>query len=155
MKKVLNFIIVLSAVVFCSQNINAKSPLESVADIDGVDYIYISESMLGAMGCNQIMSVYNLGDVAASLTSLEILECDLVESKKELDRIRKALSSMAKEMTLMSKIKEDGETVTIYARKEGDVMTQMLLVIDAVEEITAIYLKGNINGEAIKNLSYL
>ena len=101
------------------------------------------------------MSAYNLGEVAASLTSLEILECDLVESEKELDIIREKLASITKEMVLMSKIKEDDETITIYTRKEGDVMTQMLLIVDAVEEISVIYLKGKINSEAIKNLSYL
>ncbi|MBE6314775.1 MAG: DUF4252 domain-containing protein [Bacteroidales bacterium] len=155
MKKVLNFIIVLCVVIFCSQDMKAKSALESIADIDGVEYIYISESMLGSMGCDQIMSAYNLGEVAASLTSLEILECDLVESEKELDLIREKLASITKEMLLMSKIKEDDETVTIYTRKEGDVTTQMLLIVDAVEEISVIYLKGKINSEAIKNLSYL
>ena len=55
----------------------------------------------------------------------------------------------------MSKIKEDDETITIYTRKERDVTTQMLLIVDAVEEISVIYLKGKINSEAIKNLSYL
>ena len=155
MKKVLNLIIVLCLVIFCSQDMKAKSALESIADIDGVEYIYISKSMLDSMGCDQIMSAYNLGEVVASLTSLEILECDLVESEKELDIIRGKLALMTKEMVLMSKTKEDDETVTIYTRKEGDVTTQMLLIVDAVEEISVIYLKGKINREAIKNLSYL
>lgn len=151
MKKIAYLIMVLSAIFFCAQNVEAKTTLESMAEIEGVEYVYISKSMLGSV---DILDAYNLGEVAGTLTSLEILSCDMVESENELNLIRKKLESIAKDMELMSKIKEDGESVAIYIQNNGNVMTQLLLIEDAVEEITVICLKGKIKEEALKSLTY-
>ena len=153
MKNIL-VLVSLFMMLMSSQQAKASVTLESMADIEGVEYIYISESMLKGMAGNSMMNELNLGEITGDLKSLEVVSADMCEKEGDLKKIRQKVTSLAKDMELMSKMKEDGETVSVYIVKSGVLITRLLLVVDEWDSITIIYLQGKIDDTAIKNLTY-
>jgi hypothetical protein len=96
---------------------------------------------------------FDLGHITSSLSSLEILECDLCDTQKDLNKIRKAITKFASNMELLTKAKEEGTTVYIYSRSNKGNMTDLLIVEDEETEVYVIYIKGDIDEKAIKELS--
>lgn len=153
MKRILAVVLLFMLLVY-TQTAKASVTLESMADIEGVEYIYISESMLKGMVGNSMMNELNLCDITGDLKSLEVVSADMCEKEGDLKKIRQKILSMAKDMELMSKMKEDGETVSVYIVKRGVTITKLMLVVDEWDSITIIYLQGKIDDSAIKNLKY-
>ena len=153
MKNIL-VLVSLFMMLMSSQQAKASVTLESMADIEGVEYIYISESILKGMAGNSMMNELNLGEITGDLKSLEVVSADMCEKEGDLKKIRQKVTSLAKDMELMSKMKEDGETVSVYIVKSGVLITRLLLVVDEWDSITIIYLQGKIDDTAIKNLTY-
>ncbi|MBQ1184413.1 MAG: DUF4252 domain-containing protein [Muribaculaceae bacterium] len=151
MKK--HILTLIFAALFCVSNAYATKEFEDLAEIEGVDYIYISKAMLKNVSEVSILDGFDLGHITSSLSSLEILECDLCDTQKDLNKIRKTITKFASNMELLTKTKEEGTTVYIYSRSDKGNMTDLLIVEDEETEVYVIYIKGDIDEKAIKGLS--
>ena len=123
---------------------------EKIAELDDVQYVYISESMLKNAALSDsplIKTALNSG----SLESLEILTCDTADSHdKALEMLRPSL----KNLKLMSKIKEDNKNIDIYCEKDGNRYSRLLILTRShtKDQLSVVYLTGDFDLGILKSI---
>ncbi len=145
----LNYKSILIAFVFLcigSFSSKAESSLNALSDIKGVEYIYISESMLNSMGGKAPVEMLS---AISGLTSVEIL---VTESETSMSRIKNCIPEIVKGLKLESKVKDEDESVSFYGVKSGKFYSELLMIMEEDDEIVIIKLKGKIDTAAIKEL---
>lgn len=146
----------LLIMLFCGVvvfSINAQEKvLEEISGMDGVEVTYITKSMLKSMGKNSNMTIegLNVSKIAKDLNSLQVLTAE----DKSVSKVRGKLKSATNGMELIMKLKDDDECTDLYGMKAtGDNYSKLFLCVDEGDEITVIYMTGNIGAECFNELS--
>jgi hypothetical protein len=143
----------LAAAAILAVSISAgaqNKDFEKIAELDDVQYVYISESMLKNAALRDsplIKAALNSG----SLESLEILTCDTSEAHdKTLEMLRPSL----KDLKLMSKIKEESKNIDIFCEKDGNRYSRLLILTrgHAKDQLSVVYLTGDFDLEILKSI---
>lgn len=87
-----------------------------------------------------------------NLKSVEILTCEVADS---FDRIRKMLEPCTTDLQLLSKLRDGGENIEIYGKRNGDKLSSLLLikVKDTPEVLSAIFMTGDIDPDSLRSVS--
>ncbi len=126
--------------------------LKEISDIDGVEVTYITKKMLQSMAKSGNLSIegLSLSKIAKDLSSLQVL---VVEGKSVL-KVRNKLKSIGNGMELIMKIKDDDERTDMYGvKKTDDNYSKLFLCVDKSDEITIVYMTGNIGSDCFNELS--
>ena len=151
MKRFGLLIMLLCGVVVFSINAQEKV-LEEILGMDGVEVTYITKSMLKSMGKNSNVTIegLNVSKIAKDLNSLQVLTAE----DKSVSKVRGKLKSVTNGMELIMKLKDDDECTDLYGMKAaGDIYSKLFLCVDEGDEITVIYMTGNIGAECFNELS--
>ncbi|MCQ2176258.1 MAG: DUF4252 domain-containing protein [Bacteroidales bacterium] len=152
MKKLVVLAIALSLTVSSFADSLGRKIYNRYSDEKDVSAVYISPSMFKMI--NRLPEM-DMGGQNVELTGL-IKSLDgfyLIDSrnssvnaslKSEMDNI---LSDGS--MELMLEAKEEGETVRIYTKSQGETMTHFVLVASEKEECTVVYLEGQLSREQL------
>lgn len=125
--------------------------LEEVAALDGVDVTYITKGMLHSMGNSNIkIGGLNISKVAKDLNSLQVLTADETAAGK----VRSKLKAVGKDMEVIMKMKNDDERTDMYGVKTADgKYSKLYMCVDEGDEITVVYMVGNIGQNCFDELS--
>lgn len=123
-----------------------------MAKLQETEYTYLSSAMISS--AEDILSISSQ-DILSQLKSIEILKSD---NDQSCDKIRTDIKYMIPDMTLLSRIQDDGDVTEIYGTKTFDNSqsrySEILYIQDDTDcnDITLIYLTGNIEPDAIREL---
>lgn len=125
---------------------------EQMAKLPEAEYTYLSSAMISS--AEDVLSISSQ-DILSQLKSIEILKSD---NDQSCGKIRTDIKSKSGSMTLLSRIQDDGDVTEIYGTKASDNSQsryhEILYIQDDTEcnEITLIYLTGNIEPDAIREI---
>lgn len=124
---------------------------EKIGELPEAQYAYISESMLSSMG-SMVNQTQLMASAIDNLKSVEILTCEVADS---FDRIRKMLEPCTTDLQLLSKLRDGGENIEIYGKRNGDKLSSLLLikVKDTPEVLSAIFMTGDIDPDSLRSVS--
>lgn len=148
-KNCISIVIALLLMIVGSGKISAESHFDDVADIKGVEYIYISEEMLKTVGGQVSLGML---PAVSNLTCVEIVSC---ENKDAIAKVKAKIPTMIKDMELLSKIKDEEENTAFYGKKNNGYLIEFIMIVDEGDEIEIIGLKGKINPDELKELMNL
>jgi len=124
---------------------------DKLADIKGVEVVYISKSLLGMMP-KMNMSGVNIGSVASKLTGLQIFTAEKGGAFKTLKSESGKLVKKGKYETVMF-VKDDDSKTVFYLRKLDDKESELLMITEEPSEISVIRLMGSFTIKDIQGLT--
>ena len=134
---------------------SGKSFYQKYSDEPGVSAVYISPAMFRMMGSIPEITAgdneVNRAPIIRSLKGMYIINSENVSLNSKLSKeVTRALNSGNYE--LMMEAKEDGEKVQIYTAGDDVTVTSFILVSDEGNELTLIWLDGEMPREQMENL---
>ncbi len=131
----------------------ATAALNEITKMENVSSIYISKAMLSLMG-EDAGDRFNLPitDIASHLKSIEIINID---DKDTVNKAKRLVGQISNDSSLdvFTKIKEDGESITILGKVAGKTVTELILLNEEPTEISIIHITGDIPIEKISELT--
>lgn len=127
-----------------------ESFFDKYADMEGVTSVYISKTMLSMMPDMQVNNA-NIGEIASKLDNIQILSC---ENKEIADKLRKETAHISTRNGYeeLMRVRDKGEKVNIYLKKNKDGKKEFVLLSDEPEEFTIILITGNLTLEEIQGI---
>lgn len=127
--------------------------INEISEINDVEAVYITKSMLNSIGNNNIkIGNLNISKIINHLSSIYVLSID----GNSLQRARKKLQTIknSKGMEVIMRLKEDNERTDILGKKlNNGNFSSILMTIDEGDEITVVYIIGNIDKNCLDELS--
>lgn len=127
--------------------------INEISEINDVEAVYITKSMLNSIGNNNIkIGNLNISKIINHLSSIYVLSID----RNSLQRARKKLQTIknSKGMEVIMRLKEDNERTDILGKKlNNGNFSSILMTIDEGDEITVVYIIGNIDKNCLAELS--
>lgn len=149
-------IYLIISLIFSILPLTAKAQdaiLEEIAEMDNVEVVYITKSMLQTMSSTNInVGGINLSKIAKDLNSLQILTIKGNAVEKSRNKIKSIRKNNRME-TVMT-IKDGKERTDVYGIKSyASNYSKLLMSIDETKEITVIYMKGNMGSACFEELT--
>lgn len=137
--------------LFCTSICFAQDKLfEKYAESDSVTSVYISKTMFRMMPNVQTAGL-NLMNIKGKIESLQILSTESVR-KKEL--IKNDFTRLVRnQYEELMRIKDEGTRATFYARKKGDLITDLLMIADTDDGFYVIQLLGKFTLQDIQAIT--
>ncbi len=141
---------IMALALFPSLAMAQSQLFEQMAKLPETEYTYLSSAMISS--AEDVLSISSL-DILSQLKSIEILKSD-----QSCDKIRADIKYMIPSMTLLSRIQDDGDVTEIFGTKASNDSqsrySEILYIQDDTDcnEIKLIYLSGNIEPDAIREL---
>lgn len=159
-RSIVFFLIALVAAV-STTDISAaeKREFEKVANLPGVEFVYVGSAAFRMMGSSNILK--GMSGVPSGITgslqsikSMEVLECDNAASK---EYIKAAIEKIVRENSLemILETNEYGDTTRIYAHvpEEDAPLKDLLIENSEKDEYNVVYIKGTIDVAALQQLN--
>lgn len=125
-----------------------EKSFKRAAKLPNVDYVYLSKDMLSMVGGS--LPVPGMDLVTAQLTSMEVLSTSNTESAQKVFTL---LENGSDDMEKLTHITESNGSVDIYGIKNGDKLSEMLVVVMKDAALSAVMMKGTIDPELIKGIA--
>ena len=124
-----------------------------LADIKGVEVVYISKALLGMMPEMDLSSSgVNIGNIARKLEELQIFSAEQKNAVKTLKSEANKLIKNGKYETVMF-VKDDDSKTVFYLKKYDKNKSEMLMVSEEDNEMTLIRFMGNFSVKDIQNIA--
>lgn len=142
----------MALVIFPSLAMAQSQIFKQMAKLPEAEYTYLSSEMISS--AEDVLSISSQ-DILSQLRSIEILKS---ENEQSCGKIRTDIKSKSDAMTLLSRIQDDGDVTEIYGTKTSgnpqSRYSEILYIQDDTDcnDITLIYLTGNIEPDAIREL---
>jgi hypothetical protein len=123
---------------------------EKYADMDNVTSVYISKAMFQMMPTIENVGV-NLMNMKGKIESLQLVSTEKQEMIMQMKREFSRLVTTRHEELMRIK---DGKTrVNFYSDIKGDRITELIMLVEAEENFTAIMLSGNFTLKDIQEIA--
>ena len=144
-------ILAIMAVLLCGAGAMAQnSDFERIARIPNVEYVYISKSMLKSLepldSAGELSFIHSTKD----LNSIEILSCDDAENVAE---VKSMLADATDDLELLSKVKSGQKNIDVYGKRQGDGLSEMMVISPTAEKVVAVFIKGYMDAETLKSIA--
>jgi hypothetical protein len=125
-----------------------EQSFKRAAKLPNVEYVYLSKDMLTMVGGS--LPVPGMDQVTAQLTSMEVLSTSNTESAQKAFTL---LENGSDDMEKLAHITESNGSVDIYGIKNGDKLSEMLVMVMKDAALSAVMMKGTIDPEVIKGIA--
>ncbi len=145
--------ILLAIAIISTLGISASAQndnFEKIAEISNVEYVYVSKSMLKSLESLDSDGDLNFLRSAKDLKSVEILSC---EDADNIDEVNEKLVQAANELEILSKVKSEGKNISIYGKRHGDGLSEILVISPARDKIVAVFITGKMDAETLKAIA--
>lgn len=140
-------VVTISGFAAMAQN----SIIDEITDMNGVSSIYISKTMLSKMKPSMIGDK-RIAAIAHELSAITIIEIEKASTNTKIAQKISQLKNTT-ELELLTKIKDNGENTSIYAKQQGEKITMVILLMEEKKDINIIVLTGNISLKSISALT--
>ena len=141
---------IMALCLFCTSTGFAQNKLfEKYADMDNVTSVYISKAMFQMMPAIENVGV-NLMNMKGKIESLQLVT---TENKDRIAQMKKDFSQLitSQHQELM-RIKDGKSNVKFYSNMKGDQIKELIMLVDAENNFTAILLVGNFTIKDIQEI---
>lgn len=132
---------------------NQSNLFNKLADIKGIEMVYISKSLLGMMPDMELSSSnVDISSIAGKLEELQIFS---TEQKNAINTLRKEANELIKKgkyETIMF-VKDDESKTAFYFKKHDKSKSEMLMVSEEEDEMILIRFTGNFSVKDIQEIT--
>jgi len=142
--------ILISLCILCSSMGFAQNKLfDRYAEMDNVTSVYISKAMFRMMSNIDKVGV-NMMNLKGKIESLQLLTAENKERTTQMKRDFSQLVSSNHEELM--RVKDKDSNIRFYADMKGDLIKELIMLIDDNKSYTAILLTGNFTIKDIQDL---
>lgn len=152
MKKIILTLLILAGTLGAfAQNRN----LERFSGEEGVSYVYISKAMLNlisGMGGNN--SYVNGVNVSGMIDKVDMIQIVSANSSNTVGKLRAEIRlNPPKDMEVLMQVVEEDNRVDFYTLKQGETITDLLMISDSGSEYTILQIQGRFTSEDIRKIT--
>ena len=124
---------------------------EKYADMDGVTSIYISKAMFQMMpNMTSTVRGIDLEDMKGKIESLQLVS---TEKKDKVDQMKKEFAQLiTNQHEELMRVKEDDTNIRIYSLMRGDLVKELIMLIEEDDSFTAILLNGSFTLKDVQSI---
>ena len=142
--------ILISLCILCSSMGFAQNKLfDRYAEMDNVTSVYISKAMFRMMSNIDKVGV-NMMNLKGKIESLQLLTAENKERTTQMKRDFSQLVSSNHEELM--RVKDKDSNIRFYADIKGDLIKELIMLIDGNNNYTAILITGNFTIKDIQDL---
>jgi len=152
------YFIIASICLLCTSMGFAQNKLfDKYADMDGVTSVYISKAMFQMLsGVSDVTIKPNVTGVDLEKMKGKIESMQLVSTEKQdkIAQMRKEFSQLiTTQHEELMRVKEDNTSVKIYTLMQGDLVKELIMLVDENDTFTAILLNGSFTLKDIQSIA--
>ena len=142
-----------SSSMLFAQNYTFKSLLEKYENEDNVTIVSISKNMFNLIPGNIKTGNMDLKNLLPKIESLLIITSEKNHVKEKMSAEFKSLTEKNKNYEELMRIKSDKTNVTFNIMKKGDLINELIMLVNDGDEFVAIQLLGNFTIEDIQRIA--
>ena len=138
--------------LFCQFSMAQSDLFKRYADKEGVTSVYVSKAMI-QMAPDAISNAdLYLNNMKGKIEGIQIVSSDNAALKNEMDAsFRKLIGNQHEE--LMRIKDKSGELITFHIKKEGNLITELIMLVNGGEEFSAIQILGKFTMQDIQEIT--
>jgi len=152
-KYVLLSLMLFGSSLLYAQNSAFKTLYEKYENEDSATVVSISKAMFNMIPGNINAGKVNLKNISSKIESLLILTAENHTLKEKMNADFKAMLAKDKGYEEMMRVKNGKSTVFFHVKKKGNIITELLMLVNDDDNYVALQLLGNFLMEDIKNLA--
>ena len=151
------YLLLMGCLLACSlagaQHNTFKSLFDKYEKEDNVTIVSISKAMFNLIPGNINTGNVDLRSVVPKIESLLIITSEKSEMKAKMYTEFKALVDKNKDYEELMRIKSDKTNVTFNARKKGNIIQELVMLVNDEDDFVAIQILGNFTIEEIQKIA--
>ena len=147
--KTKNILIIIC--LFCTSAGFAQNKLfEKYADMDNVTSVYISKAMFQMMG-NVVNAGMNFTNLKGKIESLQLVS---TEKQNMIAQMKKDFSQLVgnSQYQELMRVKDEKNRVNFFASMQGDLIKELIMLVNDEDSFTAIQLVGNFTLQDVQDI---
>ncbi len=131
---------------------NTSKMFEKFSNNNEITSIFISKAMLGSMSGDQYVNGIDIKGLKDKLNQIEIYTSENPEACKSF---RSEMHLVQKENSheLLMSIKDKGDNINFYAKKDNDKIKELIMFVDQPKECVIIRILGSFTSEDIEKIT--
>ena len=152
-KYLLLIVCLLGSNLLYAQNNTFKKLFEKYENEDDVTIVSISKSMFNLIPGNIQTGDVNLKSIISKVESLLIITSEKTDLKEKMNADFKALVNKNKSYEELMRIRNGKSNVVFNVRKKGDLIVELIMLVNDETDFVAIQLLGNFTLDDIQKLT--
>ncbi|MDD4033366.1 MAG: DUF4252 domain-containing protein [Bacteroidales bacterium] len=138
--------------LFCQLSMAQSDLFKRYADKEGVSSVYVSKAMI-QMATDAVSNAdLYLNNMKGKIEGIQIVSSDNAVLKNEMDEsFRKLIGNQHEE--LMRIKDKSGELITFHIKKEGNLITELIMLVNGGDEFSAIQILGKFTMQDIQEIT--
>jgi hypothetical protein len=120
---------------------------------DDITVISISKAMFKMIPGNINTGDVDIKDIIPKIESMRLITSQKTALKEKMDMEMKALINNDKNYEELMRIKDGKSNITFNARKKGNTISELVMLINSEKDFVAIYITGNFTFEDIQKIA--
>jgi len=152
-KYLLIIICILSSSLIGAQNNTFSGLFEKYEDEDDVTVVNISKAMFKLIPGNISTGNVDIKNIIPKIESLLIITSDKKNTKDKMYSEFKTVAGKDKSFEELMRIKDGKSNVTFNAKKSGDIIKELVMLVNNDDDFVAIQILGNFTLEDIQKIT--
>ena len=152
-KYLLIIICILSSSLIGAQNNTFSGLFEKYEDEDDVTVVNISKAMFKLIPGNISTGNVDIKNIIPKIESLLIITSDKKNIKDKMYSEFKTVAGKDKSFEELMRIKDGKSNVTFNAKKSGDIIKELVMLVNNDDDFVAIQILGNFTLEDIQKIT--
>ena len=152
-KYLLIVICMLGSSITYAQSKTFSSLFDKYENEDDVTIVSISKAMFKMIPGNIRTGNVDIKDIIPKIESMLIITSDKKEMKEKMHSEFKSLVDKDKNFEELMRIKDGKSTITFNARKSGDIIRELVMLVNDDEDFVAIQILGNFTLDDIQKIT--
>jgi len=138
--------------LFCQLSMAQSDLFKRYADKEGVSSVYVSKAMIQMAPDAVSNADLYLNNMKGKIEGIQIVSSDNAVLKNEMDEsFRKLIGNQHEE--LMRIKDKSGELITFHIKKEGNLITELIMLVNGGDEFSAIQILGKFTMQDIQEIT--
>lgn len=152
-KNLFLIICLLCSSIVCAQNSTINKLFDKYEDEDDIVIINISKAMFKMIPGNISTGNVDIKEIIPKIESMRLLTSSKKEIKKNFSSEIKKLINSDKYYEELMYIKDGKSKITFNVKNKENFISELIMLIDSEEDLTAIYITGNFVLEDIQKIA--
>ena len=136
-----------------AQNDKLSSLFEKYENEDNVTVVSISKAMFKMIPGNISTGNVDIKNIVPKIESLLIITTDKNEMKTKMYSDFKSTIDKDKDFEELMRVKEGKSNITFNAKKKGDIIKELVMLVNDDEDFVAIRILGNFTVEDVQSIA--
>lgn len=152
-KYILLMICLLGSSLIHAQNSTFENLFDKYENEDDVTVVSISKAMFRMMPGNINTGNVDIKNIIPKIESMLIITSDKTKMKEKMHSEFKSLINKNKDYEELMRVKDGKSNITFNAKKKGDIISELVMLINDEEDFVAIQILGNFTLDDIQEIA--